>query len=49
VINSFFVLNALGIEAESPQRSVVKRSAVRTCSGKPDPQGNAQILYWYFV
>ncbi len=35
---------ALGIAAESPQRSGVKRSAVRTCSGKPDPKGNAQTL-----
>jgi len=35
----YFVLTALGIEAESPERSGVKRSAVRTWNGKPGPQG----------
>jgi len=35
---------ALGIAAESPEAGEVKRSLPRTCSGKPDPQGNAQII-----
>ena len=35
---------ALGIAAESPEAGEVKRSLPRTCSGKPDPQGNAQIV-----
>ncbi len=35
---------ALGIAAESPEAGEVKRSLPRTCSGKPDPQGNAQLV-----
>jgi len=36
---------ALGIAAESPEAGEVKRSLPRTCSGKPDPKGNAQIIH----
>lgn len=40
---------ALGIAAESPERSGVEHSVVRTCSEKPDPQGNAQIFMHFFL
>ncbi|WP_298554476.1 hypothetical protein [uncultured Algibacter sp.] len=34
--------SALGIEVDSPQPDV---GGARTCNGKPDPCGNAQIIY----
>lgn len=40
---------ALGIAAESPEAGEVKRSLPRTCSGKPDPKGNAQNIIAGFV
>ena len=49
ILTIFFLIYhkiALGIEAESPEQSGVKRSFVRTCSGKPDPKGNAHIEYY---